>query len=157
MKNYTYQNTLIGKNINMFPNGDSIKLLLQGRFAIIDFWGTWCKPCIEALPLLESVHKKASDMQMPLQIIGIAYETDSTFSKLNKFLDDRKIGWPQFREHDKMTSDFSLTKSMSISSFPSSILIDPDGTILGKGTGEIAFLEMIVQIEELTNKEFDLE
>lgn len=62
----------------------------KGRFILIDFWGTWCKPCIKEAPFLKKAHKKFSD---EIKFIGIA--VDDKEEKIREFNDRFGIDWPQ--------------------------------------------------------------
>jgi thiol-disulfide isomerase/thioredoxin len=63
---------------------------LQGKIVVIDFWATWCGPCLAAIPHLEELQKKYSDQNVSF----IGFSIDADRQALAKFLDNRKLAWP---------------------------------------------------------------
>ena len=80
---------------------------LKGKAVVLDFWATWCKPCMMALPLLDTFAKWASESGKPIAVYGV-----NVMEKVDKQV-------PNARE--KMVSDFWKRKAFS---FPT--LIDFD-------------------------------
>jgi peroxiredoxin len=102
--------------------GDSLKLVdYAGKFVFIDFWGSWCGPCLGELPHLRQLSKAISNDK--LQIIGLARD-DST--KLVKFLEKEPLPYPN------ALADNDLLSKFGIAAFPTTILIGPNGKIVGK-------------------------
>lgn len=94
---------------------------LKGKVVLLDFWGTWCGPCVGAIPkLLESYEKYHA---RGFEIIGI--DTGDTKPKLQAFLTGRKITWAQTMEDD----DGPIATVYKVMAWPSYFLIDRDGKI----------------------------
>lgn len=104
--------------------GDTLSLnTLRGTYVLLDFWGSWCGPCIEELPLLREVyHRFASDT---FEMVGFAYESAAS---LQKALDTYRLPWPQVLDEG---GDYS--KIFVVRSYPTHYLVGPDGTILEMG------------------------
>lgn len=64
---------------------------LRGKVIVIDFWATWCPPCLKAIPHLKELRAKYHDKG--LEIVGISM--DSRRSDLEKFVKREGISWPQ--------------------------------------------------------------
>lgn len=46
---------------------------VKGKVVLIEFWGTWCAPCVRAMPRIQALHARFKDRG--LKVIGISYET----------------------------------------------------------------------------------
>jgi uncharacterized protein (TIGR03435 family) len=94
---------------------------LKGKFVIIDFWGTFCIPCINAIPKMEALQKKFGDN---LQVLMVAIDG---FQKANQFYETRqKISKPMFLPSAISRKFF---KYFQIKELPSYVWIDDQGYI----------------------------
>ena len=136
----------VGKEAPAFSvkalNGESLKLdSYKGKFVLLDFWGSWCAPCIKEIPHLKKLYQTVS--REKLDIIGIARD-DST--KLCNYIQEQNIAYPN------ALAPKQLLTTYAISSFPTSYLIDPNGIIIQKNLrGE----KGMQQIMEDINKYFE--
>ena len=105
----------------------------RGKYVVIDFWGTWCGPCVAEMP---TVKEYAAKYPEKLQIIGIASESSPRGWK--NFLERNDYNWPQVLS-DKRNND--LISLYNVQGFPTKLVIAPDGTILKRfvGGGEAVF------------------
>ena len=95
----------------------------RGKYVYIDFWGTWCKGCVEDIPSLTKLYEGLDKSRF--EFIGIA--TDSP-ERLSKFIKDRHVKWPQVLSNDTN----KLVDIYSVTGFPTSVLIDPTGVVIAK-------------------------
>ena len=100
---------------------------LAGRLILLDFWATWCGPCVTAMPHMKQLHEKYQDRGV--EIIGISL--DRTKSKLVRFLEKEQIQWPQ--HCDGKGWNGALTRQFNVRGIPSVFLLSPDGTVLWTG------------------------
>jgi peroxiredoxin len=91
----------------------------RGKHILIDFWGTWCPPCIDELPKLAKVYQLIGKNK--LEIIGICNECPD----FNEFLDGKPFNWIQLNDPERC-----VAKDYGVSFFPSMFLIDPNGKVL---------------------------
>lgn len=61
----------------------------RGRWVVVNFWATWCAPCIKEMPELDALDRRREDVE----VIGLAYE-DITPEDLRAFLARRPVGYP---------------------------------------------------------------
>lgn len=102
---------------------------------LIDFWGTWCAPCIKELPELLKLYEKVQDKY---NFVSICFDESSNFERAKQIFKKNNISWSQIfdNQSDNMNS---ITGKLGINTFPSFILIDRKGKILFKGEGQNGF------------------
>lgn len=110
--------------------GEEISLENQrGRVLVIDFWATWCPPCVDALPDLRKLHEKLTDA--PFTLLSISVDQDLEAWK--NFVVEEEMKWPQFHDaKDDIVKQF-LPARFSI---PRYVLIDPEGIVRGSFGGD---------------------
>ena len=109
----------------------TIKQFSEGKkFILLDFWGTWCVPCLELLPSLKKFHKENNDVS----IISIAL--DESIDVVKDYANKKSMDW----NHAYVDSNNrkGIIRDLRIKSYPTFILMDDDLKILYKGAGETA-------------------
>ena len=105
-------------------NGNSLSLKkYRGKVVLLDFWATWCGPCLVEMPNVKRIYQKYKKQNF--QIIGISLDTD--ISKLRSYLKREGITWPQY--FDGAGWENSIAQKYGINSIPRMYLIDGDGII----------------------------
>ena len=119
-------------------NGKSFNLdNYKGKYVLFDFWGTWCNPCIKLLPHIAAIHRQYTD----LQIVSIALEMDEKgVEQIPIYIEKYGMNWINIAElqNDKNI----INRQYNISSYPTTILVDPTGKIIHRGgSSEMAKLD----------------
>ena len=100
---------------------------LKGKVVLIDFWATWCGPCVAELPNVI----KAYDKYHPdgFEIIGISLDKDQ--EKLASFVKQKNMTWAQY--FDGQGWGNKLAQKYGINSIPATYLLDREGKIIANG------------------------
>jgi peroxiredoxin len=97
----------------------------QGNVVLVDFWATWCAPCLAELPTLMAAYEKFHEDGF--EIIGISLDEDR--AALEAFLEKRKITWPQYFDSQAWGSE--LARKYGVEAIPTSYLLSKQGKIIG--------------------------
>ena len=121
-----------GKNIPEFnlpsvdnPNISISNKDIQGKVTLIDFWATWCKPCIEELPNIETVYNNYKNKDFEVVSISIDKEIEraKNYNKKNPF------SW-KYSLFSEGEFNYDLAKRFQLVTLPKPILIDQEGKII---------------------------
>ena len=111
----------------------------QGKWVVVNYWATWCPPCITEMPELQSFHDEhAADHAV---VIGINTELIGK-QKLLEFLDDYFITYPIYVSPPTQQSELGL-----IPGLPTTFLVTPEGEVVARQVGPVT-REMIEQFIE---------
>ncbi len=97
----------------------------KGKVVLVDFWATWCGPCVAELPHVKETYEKHH--KSGFEVVGISL--DSQKEQLTSFLKKHDMPWPQF--FDGQGWENELAQKYGIQSIPATFLIDGSGTIIG--------------------------
>ena len=111
--------TLSGSEINIDE--------LKGKVVLVDFWATWCGPCLEELPNVQQVYEKYHDQGFEIRAVCL----DRTKDALDKFVAQRKIPWAQifFDEEGKRWWSNPVAEQYGIHGIPATFLVDREGNL----------------------------
>ena len=99
----------------------------KGKWVLVNFWATWCPPCLEEMPDLQRLHEKRKD----LVVIGIAMEyQDPNYVK--SFAEDLLVTFPIVLDNTKIASQIG-----KIQGLPSTYLYSPQGTLAAQNVGAL--------------------
>jgi thiol-disulfide isomerase/thioredoxin len=100
---------------------------LKGRIVVVDFWATWCQPCMAMAGEMVELNKQYGDKG--LQMIGVSL--DQNRAALERVCKEQNFTWPQ--QFDGKGWDNAIWKQWGERGIPFTVLLSPDGTVLWKG------------------------
>ncbi len=99
---------------------------LAGKVVLLDFWGTWCGPCHDAVPGLRDISRRRS--KAPFEMISISNDSDE--QKLRAFIKDNRMDWPQVWDRQR-----EIIADYQVGSYPSYLIISHEGIIVYRSSG----------------------
>jgi len=98
----------------------------RGQVVLVNFWATWCPPCVEETPSLEELSVKLS--KMGVEVIGVSVDQDP--AALNKFIAEHRISFPVVRDPNQ-----SVASTYGTYQFPETYILDRGGRVAEKIIG----------------------
>ena len=101
---------------------------LKGKVLVIDFWATWCGPCIAEMPKMKELY--AQYKERGVEFVGISLdnpEDKGGLEALRKYCKEQQITWPQYYQGKGWESEFST--SSGINSIPAVFVVDAEGNL----------------------------
>ena len=99
---------------------------LRGKVVVVDFWATWCPPCVAALPQMKELHQKYS----PKGVVFVGISLDRSKDDLAKFIQDNQIPWKQTFT-GKVWQD-PTAQQYKVESIPNVWVIGADGNVVAE-------------------------
>lgn len=116
---------------------------VKDKFIVLDFWGSWCVPCIKDFPKMKEYYNKYRN---ELEIVGIAYLDLKRNWKLS--VKKHELEWVNVINDETKEQDLTIT--YGVDSFPTKLIINKKGKIIGKYGSTDDFYK---KIDELMNQE----
>jgi thiol-disulfide isomerase/thioredoxin len=107
----------------------------KGKVVLVDFWATWCGPCLAELPNVIENYKKYHDRGF--EVVGISLDNDQ--ERLDKFFKENDLPWPTLwtaKIADQLADDpfeHPLAKKYGVDALPSTLLVDQQGKVVALG------------------------
>lgn len=102
----------------------------KGKYVLIDFWGSWCVPCINLIPEVRELHEKYKN---EIQFVSVAYDRLEDTAKVQKLISENKMNWVQLLDNRNLK--MGIVNQYKVNEFPTSILIAPSGKVIYRGIG----------------------
>jgi thiol-disulfide isomerase/thioredoxin len=118
---------------------------LRGKIVVVDFWATWCGPCVAEMPRMKELYARYHGKGV--EFIGVSLDSpegEGGLGKLKAFVAKNEIPWPQYYQGNGWESEFSL--GLGINAIPAVFLVDQDGKLFSPDAGsklETLILELM--------------
>jgi peroxiredoxin len=94
---------------------------LKGKVVLLDFWGTWCGPCVASVPALRDLQKRFAKEPL-FRMISVSNDSDEL--KWRTFVEKNQMAWTQYLDRDR-----HLVRAFDVRAFPTYVLIDAEGIV----------------------------
>ena len=135
----------IAPNFYWTEDGKQMSLKdLKGNVVLVNFWATWCGPCIREMPDLSSIYSELKDKNF--KMIGMNVFQQPNSKKVEDFLKTNPVSYPILDGNQELVDAFSAADGTNIEAVPTTFIINKDGkiseTIVG-GRDKASFLKSI--------------
>jgi len=98
----------------------------RGKWVLLNFWATWCPPCVEEMPSLNSLYESMRERGF----VVLAVSIDEDLDQYRQFLNQANVTFPTVRDPER-----SVAARYGTFKYPESYLISPDGVVKRKYVG----------------------
>jgi|TARA_B110000211_G_C14003831_1_gene519830 peroxiredoxin len=98
----------------------------RGRFVLLNFWATWCSPCLKEMPDLEKAYRQMGKEKLVVLAVGMGESVE----KIKAFFNKYGFSFPLLAD-----KKMEITKLYGVRNIPVTYLIDPAGIVLGRALG----------------------
>ena len=115
---------------------------LKGKYVVLDFWGSWCFPCIKGMPEMKKYYEKYRDK---LEFVGIACrDKDAAWRDA---VEKNELNWIQLKNIDSDDATQNVSVLYSVEAYPTKFILDKDLKIVAIFQGEVK--EFYTKLEQL--------
>lgn len=125
----------------------------RGKVVVVNFWGTWCGPCVKELPEFEQVRAQYADSAVVIAVHSVYMSENGA---VQRFLDDKKWNeWGILFAQDtgtKQKSDVFALLGGKTNAYPRTLVIDAEGVIRDAFDGEVSAQQLSAAVEKASDK-----
>lgn len=96
---------------------------LRGKVVLVDFWATWCIPCLAEMPNVVETHNRFKDKGF--RVVGISIDKEGDAEKMHQVARNKGMEWPEVHDHAQ-----AIAKKYFVTAIPATFLIGPDGRVI---------------------------
>jgi thiol-disulfide isomerase/thioredoxin len=109
--------------------GNASLQALHGKVVVLDFWATWCSPCVAELPELAEFSRK--NAPRGVEVVGVVFDSGEA-KEISDFVQEHKIPYRQLIGTDTVQDAYDANQG-----FPTTFVIDPKGTLVSRVVGAV--------------------
>jgi thiol-disulfide isomerase/thioredoxin len=131
-------------------DGSMVRLndMLKGKYVLIDFWGSWCVPCIASFPKIQEFYEMVYHRK-DVAVIGIALDYARDLEKVKKLIADKGLKWPNYwNEYKDIKRHAFPHAKLHMNQFPTYMIVDKTGKIVyqsNNSTEAIDFFHKMIE------------
>lgn len=136
---------MISKNFkygNQFPISQigktELRKLYGKKLTLVDFWFSYCSPCIAEIPFYSEVYSKYKNNGF--EILSISTDRSKDVPNWKKQIDKNKMNWPQVLDENGI-----ISKKFNIIKFPTNFLLDEDGKIIKRDISKVELMSLLAK------------
>ena len=131
--------------ITTFDGGPFRLRDLRGRTVVVNFFASWCAPCVREMPEIEAVKNDLAD---EIAVVGVNVMDDP--DKADRLVADTGITWTLARD-----TDGSLLRAVGGQAMPTTLVIDADGVIVAARSGGVTKAELLELLAPILERDAD--
>ena len=110
-------------------DGDAFALAnYRGRVVLVNFWATWCAPCVAEMPALQRLRERLAPARA--EVVAVNFQENA--ARIAPFVERLRLTFPVVRDHDG-----TLRTAWNVTVFPTTFVVGPDGRIAWVAVGEV--------------------
>lgn len=121
-------------------NTSSISEITNSDLIVLDFWATWCKPCVKSIPKLIELSEKYNSKE--ISFVGINEDSPRNTNKVKPFVKSLGINYPVLLDPNQ-----EIMNELMVNSYPTLIIINSDAKVLFMHEGYTSGDEILIEQE----------
>jgi thiol-disulfide isomerase/thioredoxin len=122
---------------------------LKGKYVLLDFWGSWCVPCLNLLPNMVEENKKYKGKNIVL--VSVCDDHDKNLNQCKSIVKKLGMNWVNLWSSQDRKDSVSIANQYKVGIFPTFILIDPNGKIIERNDSEAGYFKIKALLENAFN------